>query len=366
MDQINNIKRDIVDLNVKRIIVNLPHVHFTFKNDFVPFMALGELIKEKQLDLHIVGGCGVYCASYLLPAAKTVYIEPPYGYITVRGNFEGVHESMSPWLSLLKKREQTVLTDVFLNKAQPHFSSQVQPHVFMLNQLKAAIKKEQGDSSSSLSSKSGLLLELLLVLYDDKIKQRILSHLEKFVSDPDTKPSNINDLSVEEQINFVSRLPQDLVEALYVGFKLKGDRHFKEISSDFQMTEAFALQESDYYEKIKANQTASQEDYSYRDFLRVASFFVKYPSYRSYKAKSPEFYYNSFLEKDKFSWILPSGGLLRDLGLDVRGDNNIRRVMGFVKGFRKEFLYLDSEGVKNCLSKSITHTKQTFGKCLSN
>ena len=62
-----------------------PQLH----TDPVPFLKLGEFIREREIDLHIVGGCGHYCALYLIPAAKTVYIEP-YGYIYHRGSFTGL------------------------------------------------------------------------------------------------------------------------------------------------------------------------------------------------------------------------------------------------------------------------------------
>ena len=108
MGQIYNIGKNIKK-NTK-IIVNLPHLPIDFFNDIVPFLYLGELIKEQQAELYIVGGCGIYCASYFLPAAKAVYIEPLYGYITTRGNFTGrVKEAVrtrQAWVSERKKQLQ--------------------------------------------------------------------------------------------------------------------------------------------------------------------------------------------------------------------------------------------------------------------
>ena len=76
--------------NAKKIVVNLLPQHHM---DPLPFFLLGEVIRKNQMDLHIVGGCREFCARYLVPAAKTVYMEP-YGYILFDGNFMGLYQEL--------------------------------------------------------------------------------------------------------------------------------------------------------------------------------------------------------------------------------------------------------------------------------
>ena len=91
LQMMNDMKRK----SIKRIAVNLDTQDHT---DPRPFFLLGNFIKRNQMDLHIVGRCEVYCAKYLIPAAKTVYIEP-YGHIYFDGSFSAFSEEFEKALT---------------------------------------------------------------------------------------------------------------------------------------------------------------------------------------------------------------------------------------------------------------------------
>ena len=95
--RLNRLKAFATKYNVTEFVVNLPHQFGSGAGipgslshyDVGVFIELGRFIKKRKMDLRIVGGCGPHCANYLLPAAKTVIIEP-YGYIYTEGSIHGL------------------------------------------------------------------------------------------------------------------------------------------------------------------------------------------------------------------------------------------------------------------------------------
>ena len=138
-----------------KILVNLSYLPIDFDNDFSPFLYLGERIKEKKADLYIIGRCGVYCVSYLLPAARTVYIEPYYGHIVTRGDFEGrLKEGLRTHRAWIIERKKEL---------QAKLPSEKEKVDFVVKQLQELIK-----SNPSLG-KTDSLDHLLKVLSDSDL-----------------------------------------------------------------------------------------------------------------------------------------------------------------------------------------------------
>ena len=248
------------------IIINFPLLPINFGNDLAPFLYLGELIKEYEMELHVVGGCNVYCANYLLPGAKTVYVEPFYGYITTRGSFEGL---------------------------------------------------EHYGSSTKATWLAGEKIELLKSVPSEEQREEILRGLNEY-----TNP---------------------LVH--------------------------LAVYEQEYFEKVMPD-LSSQRSFSYRDFLYASSLLVKDMVYEVYKDLSSTVsrFYLSVLEAEKPHWIAPSVGLLRELGLDVRGENNIERVFNMNEENKEKLLYLDGKSVEKCSLFGIdpaSYTSEMLEECLA-
>lgn len=249
-----------------KIIINFPLMPVNFGNDFAPFLYLGELIKEYEMELYVVGGCNVYCANYLLPAAKTVYIEPSYGYITTRGSFEGL---------------------------------------------------EHYGSSTKATWLAGEKIELLKRVSSEEQSEEVLRGLNEY-----TKPLT-----------------------------------------------HLAVYEKEYFEKVMPN-LSPQRSFSYRDFLYASSLLVKdmvYEVYNTLSSTVPRFYL-SVLEAEKPHWIAPSVGLLRELGLDVRGENNIERVFNMSEENKEKLLYLDDKSVKKCSlfgTDPTSYTSEMLDQCLA-
>ena len=158
---------------------------------------------------------------------------------------------------------------------------------------------------------------------------------------------------------------KELLGSLFFGLKIREMEDFKRINFYLNSLRVIAPYESDYHKKITDSLT-SKKGYNYRDFLRVASALVRDSSYELFLPNVLKFYYSA-PEQDKPHWIVPSQDLLKDLGLDVRGKNNLERVVEVVEDPEKKLLYLDSKRAESCgfFAESVSYKKETLAKCLS-
>ena len=359
MEPVRKITKQIVDNNVKDIIINFPITRpIEGHMDFLPFFHLGEVIKKHGIDLHIVGNCGTYCVNYLLPAAKTVYIEPFYGHISTRGSFKAFRDSV------IGNQEFPQFVEEWKSKFSKGLSSEERKKDLIVKYFQTIVEIWSKYKSVVVDEDFSTVFSGTFdnEVYPEGTRELIVPKMEQFVSNSG-KPSFVN-LTEGELISFTASLPPKLSDNILTGiFRLQE----KSIEGYFNDLQIFASEESNYYNKIEIESLKSKSN-TFVDFLYISSLFVRQPSYEKYFFV-PRVYY-TIPEEDKPYWVAPSTELLQELGLDVRGKNNKERLFDVIEHYkenRDRLLYLDSEGVKNCdfFAETASFTKETLDQCLS-
>lgn len=336
--------------NVQRIAVNLlPQFH----EDPAPFVILGEFMKKKQMDLHIMGGCGHYCVSYLIPAAKTVYIEP-YGYIYHQGNFTGKLVEVSKIFN--------VQNEEYIKEHKEQWLPQLRNEEMVDFVTDAIISSD---------NKGNTIANLLIVLQKNnaQLEKEFRDRLGRFKYNTNKEITNGTEEEVRGVINGFS--PELLKEAA-LSLKLQFDDKVTKSSEYTKRLRHFSRMETSYYfNRINIKDLKPQTDYGYVDFLMLSASLLKDTRYAE-SFSVPKAFYN-IPEQDKpYEWIVPSAELLRSLGIDVKGENNREMINDpeflSLLGISKEnMLYLDNEGIENCgfFKENVSvYTTEKIKECL--
>lgn len=373
MRAVKNIAKDIIDHNIKDIVINFPVFPQQPGMDYLPFFYLGEVIRKQEMDLHIVGNCGTYCFNYLLPAAKTVYVESFYGHVSTKGSFKALRDSV------IRNREPTRFVEEWKAEFEKNTTSEevkknLQVQIFQeLIRFIILVKSSHSVAQAAELIGPGGRIDVSKAivrffsddLYGKGTGNKILSEMVKFVNGSD-KQTLVN-LTEEDLAHFVTGLPPELSDKIYAGLSV-----FKEIivNNYYNSLNSSTAEESDYYDKIEIEGLRSKKSYTFLDFLYISALFSRRSFYEQEFFSLKRAYY-TVLEEEKPYWVAPSLNLLRELGLDVRGEkNNIERLFDFFedKGDSEEkLLYLDSTRIENCdfFNDTASFDKGTLDKCLS-
>ena len=335
----------------RKILLNLTEGHL-FNLD--SFFMVGGYIRQEKIDLHIIGKCGSYCANYLLPAAKTIYIES-YGSISYNGSATGFKRDISKIrLEQIEKVQSftdspevdTFLADVFIDRRK-----------YVRDQVESG--KISGDVDSYFIN------DLKAWDNDGERKgQKIADKLKKFLYDKG--PISILEMSNTEVIEFLESLSFDLLKTIRL-FLFKDTDHLNRHDIGFAFLDYNALKEFNYFNSKVVQITGtliSRESYSYTDFIDLVSWLVKSEWYNN-TFHVPRAYYN-IPEKDKpWDKVAPSADLLRSLGLNIQGENNMD--IFEITGNIEEVLYLDNGRIENCdfFAKNASYTTETLKQCLN-
>ena len=329
--------------NTKIITVNLP---VQFHTDPRPFLLLGQFIFINQLDLHIVGRCGPYCAKYLIPAAKTVYMEP-YGYIYSDGSFSA---SMEEFLEIIADKTEELKQHI-KNKGPSKTEDKIQ---IISSQIHNTVNSDNYfdfiDKFKQINPKTGVEFE---------------ESLTNFYYNPQM-PQNLVDFTEEERKQLLGGLSTEVLSDLFFFVSLNNNQDLTDSFNYIRDTLLYLKTlESNYYEIINIQRLTSTQSYTFSDLLQLAAWLVKNRKYEEYFSADPRSYYN-IPEKDKpYSQIVPSEELLIKMGIDIRGKNNIE-ARNIDKNSKKVFLYLDTKRIKNCkfFEKGVSYTTETLYDCL--
>ena len=335
--------------NIKKIAINLPHQLHT---DMEPFILLGKFIKEKEIDLHIVGGCEHYCATYLIPAARTVYIEP-YGYIYRKGGLLGL-------ISEIK-----AVAEVRRQKVNQEFREKGLPNMTYENRIRFAV-------SLIMTFKDDLRLQGLFPSFQDRLTVEVPEQAAEF--QVQINELSVSDWTAEELQKFVEDLSPRILESLVIFFRVKYNTTELEISSYLNQLMNITAETVQYYAEIKILDLISQKSYGFFQLNTLFGLLLKDKGYEKYFFILRPFYY--IPEKDKpFEWVVPSAELLRGVGIDIQGENNVDMIdfpeissMLNRQITAEQFLYLDSEGIENCgfFEKGAQgYTTEKLKECLS-
>ena len=334
-DFIRNVMERMKRTGTRRILLNLPK-NWTDINWFFDFASQ---LKEKQIDLHIVGQCGSFCANYFIPAARKVVIEP-YGYIGYNGNFSGLIRDIeavySNWREDNKKRFY-----------QEHFSQ---------NEVQGLVKFF-GQYSGSLRA---------LMIFNQSVIGDSLNQVSRVLAG---KPaSSFWELSRERQSHLLGGMRQEGRDILKVFFfNLSKSQQQQTITRNYGSIWEAAQAEKNYYEESRII-PESKKGYSYLDFIHLTSWLVKDASYFQLFPSLPRPYYNIPEQEKPYLAVFPSADILRNLGIPIQGENNKEVLHTLYEGSESAFLYLSADDMENCdffEDKKAPFTTETLQECLS-
>ena len=340
--------------NLTEIVVNLPHQFGWEANqhqDVNLFMQLGRIIKQRNLKLRIVGQCETLCANYLLPAARTVIIEP-YGYIYTEGSMNGQYLGGQLSVSAQKDYQQRKLRKEWLPQLTPvrgsydllaevvtegmliHFGLKTPPG-------QPGIPKEQQKEMAN-----GFIEQLknwgqshwgekVWVAFDNMLTEHKESRHRSFENwDKDDINEFVRSLTKGDQGHVLKEL------AIFI--KVYGDQETYKWTSHLNNMEWLKQYTIPYHSKV-TRALSSRISYSYGGLLDLVSHLVWDPAYEKLFSV-PKTYY-AVPESEKPAVAAPSAGLLRLLGMNVIGENNQDML---ARAWGDKVLHLDERIIKNC------------------
>ena len=375
------------------ILVNLPHQFGSDPDrnqhyDVNMFMELGRIIREKKLNLHIGGGCGTLCANYLLPAAKTIYIEP-YGYIYTQGGIGGLFMAAalaSPvykddQLKRLKEEWLPLLTDSSpaasgseSDNALVSFVTEIMLEYFGFKEVETSGTTEGTKAQQKKKDVRDAFLTNLSKWgqeeWGDEKWQKFSNHVKGHQNTVNRPIRNWTDTDLKSFVRSMNNKRQRyFLEELALFLQLS--RESKDVISymkDLRWLRPYTLA---YHREMRTPRT-----FLYERFLDVISQLVRDERYESLFAV-PKTYY-AVSEGEKWHVAAPSAKVLRAMGMDVRGENN-RDMLD--RRWGDKVLYLGDRQMKNCqFFKSLdtylkedrenrlpqsAYTKATLETCLS-
>ena len=354
--QINAMRRQ----NIKRIAVNLPpQLH----EDPMPFILLGQFIRQKEIDLYVVGGCGHYCALYLVPAAKTVYIEP-YGYIYHKGSFTGLLNETLKGTNIQRRKYMSQLAENWVS------------HLTTEKTIDFVVDAIVSMAASSLDD-----LQRVIITFQSWLDKNISEQGKEFRAEfkrfnVKLGKISISDWTAEEVREFIQILSPELLKNTALFFRVIQDEQIQKSMEYGRELQDLSAVETAYYNVLKTSQRfVSHMRYEYMEFLLLSGQLLKDPRYIEISSE-PKPYYN-VPEKDKpYEWIVPSAELLRNMGLDVRGDNNKEMIDftefplmsgGEERYSAEQFMYLDSITMESCgfFNRDAFYKTEELKECLS-
>lgn len=351
--------------DIKKIIVNLPD-QSDYHYDVISFLNLGYHIKERQMDLHIIR-CGTYCANYLLPAARAVYIEP-YGYIHSKGTIDGRFNNAFH----AAKKERDYWIDQLRIEWLPG-QSESDMVQFIKSHMTAAFgfpppPQKIPDRHSRKEMARGFqksLTEWIKAVWGDE-KWELFS--KTVISDYETHArKKFKDFRRKNISGFVESMNTDknrsFLKDMAIFFKMHTEDNKERLDSigDYVKTlEWLFIGISDYLLKVT---TVSKTGYSYWNVLKLTGYLARDRHYERLFSV-PRTYY-TVPEKDRpYDVVVPSADILRALGLPVTGENSKEMLRW---DFENRVLYLDERKIQSCkfFASGASYTDSTLEKCLS-
>lgn len=325
----DSIKGLIESKNITELAINItensPHL----------IMSLAEIIKEKDIKIHVLGFCSNYCASYILPVAQSITISP-YGYI----DFAGSHSFF--WDEYQK---------VFDQEKQAY-----QDHIQKQGGFAAVIQK-------SLTDLDGYGDLIDKIISDEKYSS-LLPQIESIPFDDHQElPSESSAHSFAQKImSSEKKLWLQLFYDLNQRFGSGAYAYDQKI--DF-MNHLARLKEREakLFEGLNLD-TPHEVPFSFMDFLKMTN---NYTKKGIMNVIFPNFNYQrtgSFVENSKPTQIFPSSDLMIKMGLNlVKGENNKLDLGGENKWINIYHFYVDEEKIKECQLMSDNPNQKILQQC---
>ena len=364
---IKNVKEKIEGIeNLREFVVNMPHqfgLEGDQHQDINLFMALGRIIRKRNLNVRIIGRCGTACANYLLPAARTVIIEP-YGYIYTEGSMRGFYTggriaaSIQRDYQLKKLREEWLLrfrpapaSGVSVSNPYDLFVAFISERMLRLFGLEA--DPERPVASSEVSEKQqqkavSMFMELLTKWGQSQWGEDILAEfdglLEGYRSRVGRSPEKWNSEDVKRFVTGLANEDQGhFLEKLALFIKIFSDEETIKWNSYLENMEWLVRHTIPYHREVTGTLLSQISSYSYESLLDLISHLVQDTFYESVFSVLKTYY--AVPESEKPRVVFLSADLLRGLGMNVRGKNNWRVL---AEKSKDKALSLDERTVENC------------------
>ena len=363
---IKNIKETLAGIkNLSEVVVNLPQ-QFGWgekrHQDVNLFMQLGRIIKQRNLTVRIMGRCGTVCANYLLPAARTVIMEP-YGFIYTEGSIKGFYLG-GEFVAPLQREYQ-------LRKWRKEWLPQFQP----------APESPKGSSYDLLVEfvEKGMLMGFDLqtgsgpfaasdAVTEQQRKKRVsgfMTHLQGWGRSQWGAEvwEEFAEVVLEEYRSGVGRSPRDwdsedvkgfvrslaneeqghFLEKLALFLKFSGDEETHKWTSYLNNMKWLKRHTTSYHKEVTGTLPSQIPPYNYEGLLDLISHLTRDAGYESVFSV-PKTYYAT-PESEKPHGVFLSADLLRKSGINIIGENNWHVLPDIVKD---QDLYLDERTIKKC------------------
>ena len=318
---------------IKKVLINLPQQW----GNMELFFYLASQVKEKQMDLYIVGQCGFPCANHLVPAARTV-ITAYYGNIGYIGNMSSVYEDV-------KKAYPPRLEQLINQFRQDYFSQGA-----VNGLVKLFTEHVENPMTGSLYNQS-------------PIRKPLEQANQTFSPQP---AFSFWGLSPENQRIVLSQVTQEIQLAL-ITFFFNVSESVQNSAGYHSYNQQMAKAEMDHYEEFQIL-PESNMDYSYSDFVTLTGRLVRNLRYMTAFPSSRRSYYSDPEEKKPYVAVFPSTELLEALGIPIQGKNPTELLHSLLSEDSKaRFLFLSLEDMENCdfFAPSASFTTETLQACLS-
>ena len=288
-------------------------------SNFLSFgvLKLASYIKEKGVDIHVLGYCNLTCSNYLLPAAGNVYIEQ-HGIVLYGGMaFSFMEETLREWLDgLVKEAKEKHQSDISQAGGVLHFfeSWGWEVHALFVKHLEKAGKPD--------------------------LLKKFQSSQEAIARNKETGWHG----EEKETVDYSAFTPEELeLISQYLFFQLWSfgvdERIVSRLSHD-------AEAERQFFESLLAD--APDSKYSFLDFFQLNDRLTKYPQWISNRFHPLDrSFYRGVSEDEKFEFLIPDTQLLKDIGINIAGGENSAEKMP--PGLDKSaYVELSGEDIENC------------------
>ena len=342
---------------VTKITVSLPHHSIEDGKDPVPFEILGRFIQKNRIDLHIAGGCGPYCAWHLLPAARTVYIEPT-GFVYFAGGASGSYLELSQYILAnqarrhLKEIEESWFPGLSAKEAQEFVAEN--------------LKKSEGETDEQAAQRQTRVIKNLYTLdpaKGDEFRKKFVAAARK-----QEGVFFIGDMTDDAVRLFVESLSPELIKTAAALLKLGTDKRILANEDELLRLKYYAVREARYFDEIELNsRLKSETHYTYRALLDLSQMLVKDTEYAERFSDNRPFFNIPESEKP-YDFVLYDADLLRKTGLNIVGENHKEAIPVFFPNQEDRFLFLNEERIESCQFLKQEglglFNKESLNKCL--
>ena len=310
---------------------------------------LSEHMIKNEVELHIFGICSDICANFLVPAAKKVILEPT-GSIFYNSSFTA--QSIYLTKGTVTKRDAIQqLLDTGYEKDGLGFLADF---IIGLGPKQYAYYLKNLDPLQSIREK-------LVSYIDEKRGDYAEEDIDKVLE------------SKENHLDFLGRLSmEDVKEAKRFHYNYT----FNKYLIDTRMLQALQAMSAIEITTIKNIELDSKLPYSFMDFVhfsqrlsRMEGFLHNFGNTRAIMRD----FYQVPESENKIQVIVPSSELLRSLGVNVEGQNDLEFVRDIVdyrmdkstRGDKDHVFYVDEKIIEKCgfFQEGASYTRESLKEC---